>query len=729
MTTRNPKRKQTANVKRAAAQTAGKASDGALASRARAENEKKSQGRTDNERSATAALASEPAAIAAATEGIGPTTSPAFPVVGIGASAGGLEALEDFFKHVTARSRMAYVVVQHLDPTQKGRMVELLQRASPIPVVEVTDRQKVEPGCVYVIPPNKNMSILHGVLHLLPSTSPRGVNRPIDFFFRSLAADQQERSICVVLSGMGSDGTLGVRATKEKAGASFVQSLYSAKFSGMPRSVIEAGLADVVVPASELPDRIVAYQQHAPYIAPPFEEKQLSALEKVFVLVRAQTGNDFSLYKRSTICRLIERRMGLHHFDKLPDYVRFLRENPREVELLFKELLIGVTSFFRDPPAWEHLKGAALPDLLRLRGKGSVLRAWVPGCSTGEEAYSLSMIVTEAIEKLALSTTFQIFATDLDRDAIERARRGIYPANIAADVSAERLRRFFTQDDGGYRVRKEIRETVVFAPQNITMDWPFTKLDILSCRNLLIYLSPELQKKLIPLFHYALKPGGILFLGSAETVGTYSSLFHPLGGKTHLYRRLDSAVTAPPPEFPPAFTAVGRGAASPQAKPDDFFKAPPPNLGVLAERVILQHFSPSAVLTNDKGDILYISGRTGKYLEPAVGKPNLNVFAMAREGLRSELSSAFATAVREGRPVVVRSVKVVTDASPQVIDLTVQKLAEPKELVGTIMIAIAEVPAPTRRDSSDGPSARAQRLGSSNSNETARAFDRNPDRA
>jgi two-component system CheB/CheR fusion protein len=658
----------------------------AAAASAKLGPEKKSPGGEQQQK------AREAAAIPAAPA---PANPQPFPIVGIGASAGGLEALELFLKHVPAKSGMAYVVIQHLDPTHKGAMVELLQRASAIPVVQVTDRQQVEPDCVYVIPPNKDMSLLHGMLHLLPQSSPRGLNLPIDFFFRSLAEDQQERSIGVVLSGMGSDGTLGLRAIKEKAGASFVQSLASAKFNGMPRSAIEAGLADVVVAADELPGRLIAYHRHAPYLARPdatLEEKQLSALEKVFILLRAHTGNDFSLYKRSTIYRRIERRMGLHQIDKIANYVRYLRENTREVELLFKELLIGVTSFFRDPQVWEPLKKDILPELFRSRPNGSTLRAWVPGCSTGEEAYSLAMVLTEVADQMQdVNLSFQIFATDLDRDAIEQARQGVYPANIAADVTPERLRRFFTQDDRGYRVRKEIREAVVFAPQNIIMDPPFTKLDILSCRNLLIYLSPELQKKLIPLFHYALNPGGILFLGTAETVGSYSSLFGALDGKSRLYHR-QQGVGTPPVEFPPAFIANPR--AVPDAEQAEVVKGPPLNLQLLADRAIVQHFAPAAILTNDKGDILYISGRTGKYLELASGRANFNVFAMAREGLRYELSAAFAAALREDRQVVVRAVKVATNGSSHSVDVSVQKLQEPKDLRGTMMIGIADASTP-----------------------------------
>jgi two-component system CheB/CheR fusion protein len=627
-----------------------------------------------------------------------PKPATEFPIVGIGASAGGLEALEQFLKNVPKNCGMAFVVVQHLDPTHKGMLVELLQRMTPMPVVQAKDRLRVERDSVYVIPPNKDMSLLHGFLHLLTQTSPRGLNLPIDFFFRSLAEDQQERAIGVILSGMGSDGTLGLRAVKEKAGAVFVQSLASAKFDGMPRSAIDAGLADVVAPVEELPAKIIAYREHAPHLrgpeTVPLEDKTQSALEKVFVLLRSQTGNDFSLYKKSTIYRRVERRMGLHQIDSIAHYVRFLRENPREIDLLFRELLIGVTSFFRDPPAWEHLKKEVMPALLSTRATGGVLRAWVPGCSTGEEAYSLAIVFKEALEPLkpVRNIALQVFATDLDRDAIEKARGGMYPANIAADVSPERLRRYFVQDERGFRVSKEIREMVVFAPQNLIMDPPFTKLDLLSCRNLLIYLSSELQKKLIPLFHYSLNPGGVLFLGSAETVGGFSSLFTPLDGKTRLYRRLDQTVISVPLEFPVTV------ASAPDAHGDEGPERPlpgrptPQNLQALADRVLVQRFAPVGVLCNDKGDVLYVSGRAGRYLEPAVGKANLNLFAMAREGLRYDLSAAFATALREQHPVVVEGVKVGTNGGTQQVNLTVQKLAEPKELRGTVMVVFTDAP-------------------------------------
>jgi two-component system CheB/CheR fusion protein len=571
-------------------------------------------------------------------------------------------------------------------------------------VVQARDRTRVRPDCVYVIPPNKDMSILHGVLHLLAPVAPRGLRLPIDFFFRSLADDRQDQSIGVILSGMGSDGTLGLRAIKEKAGVVFVQAPASAKFDGMPRSAVDAGLADVVAPVEELPEKIIAFLQHAPLIARPGlaqEDKAQSGLEKVLILLRAQTGHDFSLYKKTTVYRRIERRMGIHQIGRIASYVRFLQENPQELDLLFKELLIGVTSFFRDPAAWEQLKREVIPALLAGRPPGQALRAWVPGCSTGEEAYSLAIVFNEAMEQLKPvgNAALQIFATDLDRDAIEKAREGVFPANIAADVPPERLGRFFVQVERGYQVAKSIRETVIFASQNVIMDPPFTKLDILSCRNLLIYLTPELQKKLLPLFHYSLNPGGFLFLGSAETVGGFTDLFAPLEGKARLYRRLDSALRAEPVEFPTSFVPARPGAPPPKAL------KPAVNLQSMAEQLLLQCYSPAAVLVNDKGDILYISGRTGKYLEPAAGKANWNIFAMAREGLRYELTGALQKALRQKGAVTRRNVKVGTDGGVHVVDLTVQPLEEPEGLRGMVMIVFAEVAAPPETK----PTGRTQR--------------------
>jgi len=611
-----------------------------------------------------------------------------FPIVGIGASAGGLEALELFLKNVPKDSGMAFVIVQHLDPTQKGILVELLQRATTMRVAQVKDQMRVEANCIYVIPPNKNLSILHGVLHLLDYIAPRGLRLPIDFFFRALAEDQQENSIGVILSGMGSDGTLGLRAIKEKAGVVFVQEPTSAKFDGMPRSSIDAGLADVIAPVEELPDKIIAYIHHVPLITRtkrPDEYTSQSALEKVVILLRGQTGQDFSLYKKSTIYRRIERRMGLHQINRIADYVRFLQENPQEVKFLFHDLLIGVTSFFRDPEAWEQLKAEVLPALISGGTSNQALRVWIPACSTGEEAYSLAILFKETLDELKpiKNITLQIFATDLDQQAIEKAREGMFLANIAADVSMERLDRFFVKVSHGYQVTKSIRETIIFAPQNITMDPPFTKLDMLSCRNLLIYLTPELQKKVLPLFHYSLNPGGFLFLGNAETVGTFTNLFTPLAGKTRLYRRSDFYLTTEPVEFPTTFIAAKHTTVMPQK--------PTANLQTLADQLLLQTYSPAAVLTNDKGDILYISGRTGKYLEAAAGKADWNIFAMAREGLSYELRSAFQKALRQNETIKLENISVGTNGAKQLVNVTIQPLNRPNALQGMVMIIFTDI--------------------------------------
>lgn len=616
-----------------------------------------------------------------------------FPIVGIGASAGGLEALELFLVNVTEESNIAFVIVQHLDPTHKGVMVELLQRHTKMTVVQAKDSTIVKPKCVYIIPPNKDMSILYGVLHLLDPVEPRGLRLPIDFFFRSLADDQKERSIGVILSGMGSDGTLGLRAIKEKAGIVFVQDPATAKFEGMPQSAIDADLADVVAPVEELPQKILAYNRNSPRFAKigfELEGKTQSSLDKILILLRTQTGHDFSLYKNSTIYRRIERRMGIHQIDKIADYVHFLQTNKAEIDLLFKELLIGVTNFFRDSSMWEYLKEKVVPNMVANTSKNKTFRAWVPSCSTGEEAYSLAIIFKEVIENLNITGNFSlnIFATDLDKDAIEKARQGMYPLNISADVSPERLNRFFVKRANGYEISKTIREMVIFAPQNLIMDPPFTKLDILSCRNLLIYLTSELQKKLIPLFHYTLNPGGILFLGSAETIGSFTNHFKLVDNKSRIYKRLETSTRFETIDFPSVYSYI----PSEEKKPKQMNQIA--NIQSLADGVLLQKYSPAAVLVNNNGDIIYISGRTGKYLEPAAGKANWNIFAMARPGLQYELSNAFQRAVRTNLAVTVNNILVGTNGGSQAIDLHIQPLQEPAPLSGLKMIIFKDIITP-----------------------------------
>ena len=618
----------------------------------------------------------------------------AFPIVAIGASAGGLEALEQFLGHVPPASGMAFVVIQHLDPDRKGMLSELLQRITTMPVAQAGNRMKVKPDSVYVIPPNTDISILHGSLYLLEPVAPRGLRLPIDFFFHALAEDRRELSIGVILSGMGSDGTLGLRSIKECGGLALVQEPRTAKFDSMPKSAIAAGLADIVAAADELPLRIVETLHHlrpallGRSLAGSETPDQKSAFDKVCILLRARTGHDFSLYKKTTIYRRVERRMAIHQVDRIADYVHYLRENPQEVDLLFKELLIGVTSFFRDPATWAYLQDRVLPELLATHPEGGVLRAWVAGCSTGEEAFSLAIVFREVLDTLAPNArhSLQIFATDLDSDAIEKARRATYPTNIAADVSAERLKRFFIDDGNNYRVTKEIREMVVFAPQDVIIDPPFTKLDILTCRNLLIYLGAELQQRVLPLFHYSLKPGGILMLGSAESIGNFTDLFVPLEGKARLFQRNDSRLRATALEFP---TRDFPNKSEPfmDTKPEPATA----NLQNLADDLLLQQFSPAAVLVTATGDLVYISGRTGRYLEPAAGKVNWNIHAMARDGLRQEIALALPKAVRSGERVICHNLSIGHNGGTQVVDLTVQPIAEPAALRGMVMLIFADV--------------------------------------
>ncbi len=643
--------------------------------------------------------------------------STSFRIIGIGASAGGLEALEQFLSHVPINSGLAFVIVQHLDPTRKGLLVELLQRSTSMPVREIKDRMKLEPNHVYVIPPNKDLSVLHGSFHLLEPTEKRGFRLPIDFFFQSLASEQRERSVGVILSGMGSDGTGGAGAIKEVAGAVFVQSPGSAQFDSMPRMALEAGLADVTAPSGELPERILTYLRHVPRLAPSDEQiadKDQHLLDKIIVLLRIHTGHDFTLYKKSTICRRVERRMGLHHISKTSVYLRYLRENPNELDLLFKELLIGVTSFFRDVAVWKQLKEKVIPKFFASRPEGGVARAWVAGCSTGEEAYSLAIVLKEAQQKNrpSKSLSFRIFATDINKDAIDRARSGVYPSSIKTCVSEERLRRFFVENENGsFTVKQEIREMVTFAPQNITMHPPFTKLDFVTFRNLLIYFDAELQKKLIPLFHYSLNPGGILLLGGSETIGSAHDLFLPLLGTSRLFRKLDTVRGSTGVHFPSLFTihqtetplSTGQKAMS---------MTPVENLQSLADRLLLQKYSPTAVLVTQDGDILYVSGKTGIYLEPAAGKANWNIFAMAREGVKDALNEAFHKAIREKTSITLEAVRVGPREGTQFVDITIEPIADEEQLERTVMIVFTVVAQPTATASisSRNPSASSTRL-------------------
>ncbi len=617
-----------------------------------------------------------------------------FPIVGIGASAGGLEALESFLGNMPINTGMAFVVIQHLDPNYVGMMPELLQRVTLMKVLQASDFLKVDPNCVYVIPPNKSLSIQDGELHLSNPVETRGLRLPIDFFFRSLAVEQLEKSVGVILSGMGSDGSLGVKAIKEKNGLVLVQDPKSAKFDSMPRNAMESINADIVLPVEELPAKLIDYNKIIP--GPESETKTefttiyKSNLDKIIHLLRQQSGHDFSLYKKNTLFRRIERRKGVHKIDKIDGYVKFLENNPKEVDILFKELLIGVTSFFRDSTVWEKLKTTELPALIEEMPDGHVLRAWVPACSTGEEAYSLAIVFMEAMEKIKKhkNVTLQIFATDIDIEAIQKARNGYFNSNIIADVSPERLKKFFKFEADNYHIKTNIRDMVVFAPQNVIKDPPFTKLDILSCRNMLIYMEAELQEKLIVLFNYSLNQGGILVLGTSETLGKKVEGFEELDSKLKIYERTTKNISKELVDFPVSFSKNHNLKSEKKLDPIAV-----ENIQSLADQVLLQHFAPASVMVNDKGDILYITGRTGKYLEPVAGKANWNIFSMAREGLRHELPGAFRKAMENFDPVLLNKIKVGTNGGTQIVNVTIQCLESPLAIKGMIMVVFKDVAA------------------------------------
>ncbi len=632
-------------------------------------------------------------------------------IVGLGASAGGLEALQQFIGNVPPRSGLACVVVQHLDPTQPALLAYLLQRITPMPVREACEGMAIEADHVYVIPPNRALTVAAGALHLAPPIERRGMRLPIDTLFASLAEDQRERAVAVVLSGMGADGTLGLRAVKAQGGLTLAQTPETAQFDAMPTSAIAAKCVDIVAAPGELPARILgtrvaqlAQPRSEPNLVAPIEPKPpaepiVDAGEDCFPaivqLLLVHGRHDFSKYKHSTLLRRIERRLRVHGLEALPAYLELLRANPQELSLLTKELLIGVTGFFRDHSEWQQLAERALPELIdaRLqhaapaeRGAGCALRAWVAGSSTGEEAYTLAMLLHEAIDADARrrGCTFRIFATDMSVDAIETARRGWYPGAIAADVSAQRLARFFTPHAGGWRVAKEIREAVIFAPHAVNEDPPFTKLDFLTCRNLLIYLTAPLQTQLLRMFHYSLRPGGLLVLGTSESVGRATDLFESIDRATRIFRRREHPGVPGEPVFPIRRATPTRQPAKEPAVADPDTTAL--NLQAHADRLLLQEFSPPAVLVNPAGDILYIHGRTGKYLEPAAGKANWNIHAMAREGLRGALAAALREA-SESRKTVHRDGLVLSDASPVLaLDLTIREVHEPGALAGTLLI-------------------------------------------
>ncbi|MDO9221175.1 MAG: chemotaxis protein CheB [Thiobacillus sp.] len=622
-----------------------------------------------------------------------------FPIVGIGASAGGLAAFEAFFSALPAEvdPGMAFVLVQHLAPDYKSMLTDLIQRYTRMQVFEVEDGMVVRPNCTYIIPPNRDMACLNGALQLLEPSSPRGQRLPIDFFFRSLAQDQHDRAICIVLSGTGSDGTLGLRAIKGEAGMVMAQTPASAEYDGMPRSAIATGLVDYVLTPAEMPAQLIAYATRAfgksplPAVIPI--PKAENALKKIFILLRAQTGHDFSHYKPSTIHRRIERRMAVQQIETLDEYVKYLQQAPSEVDALFRDFLIGVTNFFRDPEAFKAIEALVIPQLFAGKSAGAAVRVWSVGCSTGEEAYSLAILLAERQEALKQNFQVQVFATDIDSRAIATARTGLYPASIAADLTPERLARFFTAESDGnaYRIHKAIRDMLIFSEQDVIKDPPFSKLDLISCRNLLIYLDAELQKKLIPLFHYALNPGGFLFLGTSETVSEYGDVFAVLDRKLKVYQRkedIHGAQRVALSRFVPPMTAMADAVSPAAGKTALPGKAP---LRELTEQALLRQVAPAAALVNGRGDILYLHGRTGMYLELAPGEVRVNnILKMAREGLQRELTTALYKAA--GRKEVVRRVglRVKTNGHFTLVNLTIRPVMEGADATPLYLVTLEE---------------------------------------
>jgi two-component system CheB/CheR fusion protein len=626
-----------------------------------------------------------------------------FPIVGIGASAGGLAAFEAFLSAVPAGAEggLAFVLVQHLAPDHKSILVELVKRYTRMRVYEVEDGMRVRPGCAYIIPPNRDMALLDGALQLFEPAAPHGQRLPIDFFFRSLAQDRRERAICVVLSGTGSDGAQGVRAVKGEGGMAMAQEPGSTEHDGMPRSAIATGLVDYVLPPAEMPAQLIAYAARALGRAPrraaaPADE----GMKKVFVLLRAQTGHDFSQYKESTIARRVERRMAVQQIGELREYVRFLQKTPAEVEALFRDLLIGVTRFFRDPAHFKALQEKVVPGLFSAKPDGAGVRVWVPGCSTGEEAYSIAILLAERQEALKQGGKAQVFATDIDPRAIETARAGLYPAGIRADVAPQRLARFFTKEPGGaYRIHKSVRDMLVFSEQDVAKDPPFSRLDLISCRNLMIYMGAELQKKLIPLFHYALNPGGSLFLGPAETVGDSPDLFSAVDRKARLYqRRLYIKGTRLP-----ALGAVPMPPVAPP-RPGKASGAGQPALRELTERALLSQHALVGALVDGRGEVLYLHGRSGRYLEPAPGEAGANILKMAREGLRRELATALRKAAAQKEPVRRAGLRVKTNGDFSTVDLTVRRAAEsPASGPALFLVVLEEAPPERKAPAAAGP--------------------------
>ncbi|MEX0819675.1 MAG: chemotaxis protein CheB, partial [Pirellulaceae bacterium] len=578
-----------------------------------------------------------------------------FPIVGVGASAGGLEALKGLLDAIPDEPGVALVVIQHLDPTKSSLTAELLDKHTKMEVTQVDNDVVVHVNHVYVIPPNKSLDIQAGKLQLSDPRQRRGVRVPIDIFLRSLADDQGERAVAVILSGTGSDGTLGAKAVKTAGGLVIAQQPESAGHPGMPQSVIETGIVDQVLPPSKISKVLVAYAQHSFMRTPQDESKQVGSsradLSTIMALLRTRAKFDLRCYKETTLLRRTRRRMGLLGIHSQSEYCDYLREHDDEVRALMKDLLISVTDFFRDPEAWETLEEQAIAPLVKGKGNGEPVRVWIPGSATGEEAFSVAMLLNEQVQGDQKDCPLQIFASDVDKEALEYARQARYPLSIAAEVSPARLKRYFEADgDHHYQIKKNIREAVVFAEQNLVSDPPFSNLDLVCCRNLLIYLKPEIQQKLIALFHFALREGGFLFLGNAETIGSRAELFEIVSKKWRIYRWLDAT----------RHDIIGFPVADQSARRELETIPPAGNrrgsrLSQLAQQRLIDWIAPQAVLIDRRWQILYYCGDTDPFLTHAPGSPTQDVLAKCRQGLRSKLRAAVQRALKDGDTISVQA--------------------------------------------------------------------------
>jgi two-component system, chemotaxis family, CheB/CheR fusion protein len=617
---------------------------------------------------------------------------PGPPVVGIGASAGGLDAFKKLFTAMPADSGVAFVLIPHLDPNHESLMVELLARCTKMRVVEATDGMAVEANRIYIIPPNKYMTISGGCLRLTGPVERGGPQTSIDLFLRSLANDKQEKAICIILSGTGTHGSLGLKAIKAADGMAMVQDPITAEYPRMPQSAIATDLADYVLPPEQMPGALIQYVQHAYVNGAKIDAEGTEApdhLNQALALVRVRTKFDFRSYRKKMLIRRIERRMSLSHIDQIADYVAFLRERPDEVKQLSRDMLISVTNFFRDSEAFQALENEVIVPLVRAKPPEATLRVWSSGCATGEEVYSLGILLLEQLAAATKNCPLQIFATDIDESALDVARRGAYPESIATDVSPERLGRFFTPvDDASYQVGKQLREIVIFARQNLIADTPFSKLDLIVCRNLLIYLEPEVQKKVIAFLHFSLNEGGFLFLGSSETIGRHADLFEPVSKKWRIFRRIGPARPVEVPiavMSPPLFPAPRIG-NPPQATGAPPSRTRPVNFADMTHRLLLDQFAPPTVLVNRKHEILYFCGRTDRYLAVPVGEPTQDLMMLAREGLGAKLRAGINKAVRENGPVTLAGAQVKHNGDYHPVNVSVRPVPEQQGAEGLLLV-------------------------------------------